>query len=321
MPEEASKGSQAPQGEETLRVGVVGTGYWARWCHGAVLQDRPDIDLVGFWGRDLVHARAAASEAGGAGYDDFERLLAEVDALSFAVPPDVQAELATRAANAGKHLLLDKPLAFDVKAADQVVRAVESSGVTTISFMTFLFQAEVIEWLRRMREFADMHGPWEGMLVNYAGSIDTPGSPYAGSTWRRERGGLWDLGPHALSLTSALLPGVESITALRGVRDTVHVTLHHVDGPLSAFTVSLTTPPRTEESRVAIWGPGGRHELALPTGTQREAYGRAVDQWRTAFASGDRHPLDVRYARDIVVVIEAAERCVDGGHAEQPDFV
>ena len=72
-------------------------------------------------------------------------MLADVDAVAIALPPDVQAPLAARAARAGKHLFLDKPLALSVTAADDVVAAVTDAGVRSVVFFTSRFRPEVVE--------------------------------------------------------------------------------------------------------------------------------------------------------------------------------
>src|SRR5690348_1969049 len=108
-----------------LRIGVVGTGYWADVVHATGAAAHTKTDLVGVWGRDRGKADALAGQHGGRGYDDFDAFLADVDLLTFAVPPHVQAGLALRAAEAGKHLLLEKPVTLDVAAADRLVEAAE----------------------------------------------------------------------------------------------------------------------------------------------------------------------------------------------------
>ena len=110
----------------TVRFGVLGTGFWAREVHAAALAGHADAELVGFWGRDLAKAKAVGAQFDVAGTDDLDALLADVDAVSFSLPPDVQAPRAVRAAEAGKHLLLEKPIALDVAGADRVVDAVRA---------------------------------------------------------------------------------------------------------------------------------------------------------------------------------------------------
>jgi 3-hydroxyisobutyrate dehydrogenase-like beta-hydroxyacid dehydrogenase len=63
-----------------------------------VASDR--AELVGVWGRNPAKAEALARRFGVGGYEDLDALLGAVDAVAVAVPPDVQAELAVRAARA-----------------------------------------------------------------------------------------------------------------------------------------------------------------------------------------------------------------------------
>ncbi|GAB7190241.1 Gfo/Idh/MocA family oxidoreductase [Kineococcus sp. NUM-3379] len=299
------------------RFGVLGTGFWAEECHGRALAAHPDVELVGFWGRDPLKAAAVAGRTGGRAFADVDELLAEVDAVAVALPPDVQAPLAARAARAGRHLLLDKPLALDVAAADDVVAATRESGVASVVYVTYLFQPDITSWLEEMARLAAEHGPWEGALARWGGTIDAPDSPFGSSRWRREWGGLWDCGPHALSVLLSLLPPVERVTAARGVRDAVNVALEHSGGAGSALSLTLTAPAGAGGSFASVWGPGGRHELPRFTGTPQEGFARAVDQLRASAAQGAPHRLDAVYARDVVAVLAAAQRHLDLPVAER----
>src|SRR3954463_6522685 len=111
-----------------MRFGVLGTGFWAREIHATSLAEHPDAELVGVWGRDLAKAKAAGAQFDVQGFDDLDALLAEVDAISFALPPAVQVPLAIRAAEAGKHLLLEKPIALGVEDADRLGGARPGTG-------------------------------------------------------------------------------------------------------------------------------------------------------------------------------------------------
>jgi predicted dehydrogenase len=260
---------QASDTSGRLRVGVLGNSCWAWWCHGAALQDDPATDFIGFWGLNAGRAAAAAARVRGRPFHDLDDLLDQVDVVSMALPPQVQAPLAVRAAQAGKHLLLDKPLALDVDAADEVVRAVNTTGVSSLSFMTFLVQPEVVETLAELRAAADCHGPWECMTVRLAGSIDAPGSPYGASPWRREHGGLWDWGPHGLPLIRELLSPVSRVSAIQGTRDLVNVLLEHTDGATSLMTLTVTAPPAAQHTTATVWGPGGRNDVTVLDAARR----------------------------------------------------
>jgi predicted dehydrogenase len=296
---------------------VLGTGHWARTTHARALADHPDVEFAGFWGRDGEHAATAAAEFGvdsWSGEEGLSDLLARVDAVSLALPPDVQADLAVRASDAGVHVLLDKPVATDLAAADRLVEAVRRNGTASVEFLTYLFMPEITTWLAELTELAERHGPWEGGVFRWAGSIDTPGNPYAGSRWRRERGGLWDTGPHALSIVRSLFGEVEAVAAARGPRDAVGVALQHRGGAGTTLSLTLTAPEGTGGSFATVWGPGGRHDLPRFHGTAAEGFARAVDRLRTAAATGVPDALDVRNGRDAVAVLAAVE-----AHLQRPD--
>jgi predicted dehydrogenase len=130
-----------------LRFGLVGTGYWARIAHAPALASTEGIELAAVWGRDPQAAASLAAEHGAAGYADIEALLAAVDGVAFAVPPDVQAPIATAAARAGKHLMLEKPIAIAEAEADELVAAVGEGQVASVVFFTLLFRADMRAWL------------------------------------------------------------------------------------------------------------------------------------------------------------------------------
>lgn len=132
-----------------MRFGLVGTGYWARSAHApALAAGRSDgIEFTSVWGRNARAAAGLAAAYDATGYQDFDSFLASVDAVDFAVPPDVQAPLATRAARAGKHLLLEKPIALAGPDADELAAAVSQAGVASVVFFTARFQAGVRAWL------------------------------------------------------------------------------------------------------------------------------------------------------------------------------
>src|SRR3954453_596030 len=122
-----------------MRIGLVGTGYWTQLVHGAGALTSADWELVAVYGRSPDKAAAMGHTLSCAATTDFDALLADVDALVFAVPPHIQAPLALRASRAGKHLLLEKPLALEVAAARDLVGAIEETGVANLVFFTRLW--------------------------------------------------------------------------------------------------------------------------------------------------------------------------------------
>jgi predicted dehydrogenase len=295
-----------------MRFGVLGTGHWARTVHAAALAAHPAAELVGIWGRDVAKAKAVGAEYDVPGYADLDALLAGVDAVAVSVPPDAQVDLAIRAAKAGKHLLLEKPIALDVAAADRLVAAVQAAGVASVVFFTFRFQAATSTWLAQAArtQLAGGVGSWLDSLA---------GTPFAASPWRQERGALWDVGPHALSVLLPALGPVVAVQAGAGLRDTVHLVLTHAGGATSTVTVSHTVAPMSSGIEFFVHGDAGRLVLLPDTESAVEAFTVAVDELSAAALTGGAHPCDVVFGRDVVAVLATAQRALSTGCREPVD--
>ncbi len=277
-----------------LSFGLVGTGYWADVAHAAGIAAHPQAELVGVWGRDPAKAAALAAKHGVRAFGDLDELIAGVDAVAFSVPPNVQAELALPAAEAGRALLLEKPLALSVEAAERLVDAVRAP---TVVFFTFRLDPGLAAWYR---EEVDGRS-WDGGSALYLASIFEPGNPFGESAWRRERGGLWDVGPHALSALLPALGTVERVVAVRGPRDEVHLALAHDSGAASSAALSLTSPADLNE--VVFWGADGLVRRPDTGNVDRiAAYGAAID----ALLTGET-TFDARFGLEVVRVLAAAE--------------
>jgi predicted dehydrogenase len=292
----------------TVRFGVLGTGHWAQTVHAAALAEHPTASLVGVWGRDLAKAKAVGAEFDVPGYADLDALLAEVDAVAIAVPPSVQVGLVERAAAAGKHLLLEKPIGLSLAEADRVVSAVRSSGVAAVVFFTFRFQTGTATWLTQAGRtmLAGGAGTWLSALA---------GSPFD-SAWRRKHGALWDIGPHALSLLLPALGPVTLVQAGGGSGDMVHLVLQHSAGVSSTVTLSHTVAPMSTGIEFYVHGDAGRIVLLPDTEHPVEALSAAVEELGQAAMTGGTHPCDVGFAREVVAVLAAAERALASGCGE-----
>jgi len=278
-----------------MRFGLLGTGYWAREVHAAALAAHPKVEFVGVWGRDPAKAAALGRRV----FATPEDLFAEVDAVAIALPPEVQAGLALRAARAGKHLLLDKPLALTNEAAEAIVTEVEARGLRSLIFFTSRFQPSTNEIL----DHAMATGGWLGGRALYFGAIGAD-SPYAESLWRKEYGGLWDLGPHALSLLLPVLGPVAEVSAVSGPRQTTYVTLQHENGAVSTMGLTLNAPPEAGRIEVELHGDAGW--LAVPgfDGDAVASFGRAISQ----LLSGQTQGLDVHFGREVVAILALAAK-------------
>ncbi|MGW4824115.1 Gfo/Idh/MocA family protein [Streptomyces sp. NPDC004227] len=287
-----------------MRIGLLGTGPWARMVHAPALSGHGELDFAGVWGRRTAAAKDLAERHGTHAYDDLDALLAEVDAVAVALPPHVQADLAVRAARAHCHLLLDKPLAAAVEQGRAVVGAVRETGVASVVFFTARFQPEPEAWIAEQAA----RGDWFTARAQWLGSVFTGDSPFAASPWRREKGALWDVGPHALSVLLPVLGDVRRVTAAaHGPGDTVHAVLDHVGGASSTLTLSLTAPPAAAGATVELRGEAGVTLLPESSEDAVAAYGRATDALLAAARTGRPHPCDAAFGLRVTEILAAAE--------------
>ncbi|MFF1274348.1 Gfo/Idh/MocA family protein [Streptomyces marokkonensis] len=293
-----------------MRIGLLGTGPWARVAHAPALGGHQDLDFAGVWGRRPDAARELADLHGTRAYDDVDALLADVDAVAVALPPAVQAELAVRAARAGCHLLLDKPLAPTVSQGQAVVDAAEAAGVASVVFFTTRFQSGPEAWIGEQARV----GGWFTGRAHWLGAVFTAGdSPFAASPWRREKGALWDVGPHALSVLLPVLGEARRVTATAyGPGDTVHLVLDHLGGASSSLTLSLTAPPAAAGAMVELRGDAGVTCLPETSEGAVPALTRALDALLTAARTGTAHSCDAAFALRVTRVLATAETLLHG---------
>jgi len=287
-----------------LRFGLVGTGHWARIAHAPALASTDGIDFTAVWGRNSGAAAELAGRYHATPYHDVSEFVASVDAVAFAVPPDAQAPIAIRAARAGKHLLLEKPIAISTADADALVGAVEQAGVASVVFFTARFQADVRSWLSEVAAT----GGWAGGCAVWLGSALRAGNPF-NTPWRREKGGLWDLAPHLISLLWASLGPVRSVTARAGPADVTHLILAHQPGPTSTVTVTLNAPQSAEFSDLFLWGEAGRSAAPVEADEPVTPLRTALTELAANVRSGQTaHPCDVRFGREVGRVLADAQR-------------
>ena len=293
---------------EALRVGIVGAGPWAKRVHAPGLHAHPRMRLTAVWARRPDAAKELARPYDADVVDGFDALLDAVDAVAFAVPPAVQAELAVHAADAGKHLVLEKPLAADVAAAEATVRAVERNGVAALLMLTRRYAPEVRDWLTGLGKL----GGWKGGTAQWlAGGL--LGGDYAGSPWRQERAGsLLDAGPHALDLLDAALGSINLVHyAQRDAGDLWHLVLGHASGANSTLALSLRVPVQPALVEFTIYGSQGKSQLTGGRTAARECYAKLLDEWFGMICSGRTgHPCDVRRGLHLQRVLDAVQRAV-----------
>lgn len=188
------------------RVGVVGTGYWGS-KHVRTLSSLAEVDQV-----CVVDPCADRTESLLRTYpavqcfSSLEEAMDEVDAVVIATPPSTHAPLALSAIAAGKHVMVEKPLATSVRDAAAIVDAAEQAGVVAMVGHTFEYHAAV--WALRdivtRGDFGDLY------------YLDT--ARLNMGLYQHDANVVWDLAPHDISILNYVLSSTPSSVECWGSR-------------------------------------------------------------------------------------------------------
>lgn len=209
---------------QTFGVGMVGYGFMGK-IHTYSYQSLPmiydpppaKIKLVGVATATAVSGEKAMSQAG---YEfatrDYRDLLArdDIHIINVCVPNHLHRDVTIDAFKAGKHVYCDKPLALNLKEAQEMWQAAQSAG--TIHQMTFNYR--FIPALQRAKQLADdgvLGRVFQFRVCYLHSSYIDPNRPMSWRTEKEKGGGgaSADLGSHVIDLVGFLLGDFESVYA------------------------------------------------------------------------------------------------------------
>lgn len=230
-----------------VRMGVVGLGQMGR-NHMRVMSQSPQIHLVG--GVDPV-VGSDEVPGGSVCLRDLQSLLDEgVEAVVVAVPAEAHAEVALRLAEAGVHVLIEKPIASDVESATVIVEGFAGSGLVAAVGHVERFNAANVELKRRLSE---------GELGRVISVSTERVGPYPLRV--SDVGVVMDLATHDIDLAHWLGGSFGTIAAQTGHRmgrpfeDLVEVVGRLVSGAVLRMSVNWLTP--TKRRSITVLGEGG----------------------------------------------------------------
>jgi UDP-N-acetylglucosamine 3-dehydrogenase len=120
-----------------IGVAVVGTGFWGK-NHARVYKELAETELIAICDIDPQRAKAVANQFGAKPYTSAAKMLKnkDIEAVSICTWSTALAKEATKAVEAGRHVLVEKPMAANVKQAENLLNKAEKEGVhLTVGFL------------------------------------------------------------------------------------------------------------------------------------------------------------------------------------------
>jgi predicted dehydrogenase len=267
---------------ENVRAGIIGSGFIAD-IHAAALAQAPGCEVVAVAAPNLHRVVDFAKR------HDIPRALTnyrdllkidELDVVSLAIPNDLHAEVTLAAAEAGKHVICEKPLATSLDDADAMIAACEAAGVQLFYAEPLCFAPKYL----RARELAQSGALGEIFLIKQSEEHSGPHSPWFWNIKRSGGGALMDMGVHGIVFARWLLGNsvVTHVTASMGTF--VHggktegedhaITILNFEGGQMAVIESSWAKGGGVDDRLEIYGTKGHTRADL-------VFGNALPTWST----------------------------------------
>src|SRR5687768_8243381 len=341
-------GAECALGVALLACGDIG------FDNAAAVVAAPNGRLVGCYDPDPALGAAVADRFGTTAATSTEALLAlqDVQAVFIAVPHHLHAPLAVQAAQAGRHVIVEKPLARTLAEARELTAAVRRAGVTGTVCFPQRFEPHVEHARRLVSEGAlgEVTGALAVYFADKAASYWVGG--YSGrsvSGWRGSRelsgGGVLMMNfPHLIDVIRAVARiEVDEVSALTSssegleVEDTVSVSVRYDNGAVGSFVGSSAARGTTDE-QLQLWGTDGYLVLSPKPRlfTLRSRPGATASRWHsladeeaadpravfvsrfaTALARGEKPDVTLDDGLAVQAVVEAAYRADETGRSVQ----
>lgn len=135
-----------------IRVGIAGAGFIGA-IHARAYLHVPDVELIGIADPIAEKVEPLAQATGSRAFRDYEELLKTgVDVLNVCLPLELHLPAAEAAAQAGVHVLMEKPITRTLEEADRMIAACQRAGVNLMTGFTHHFYPEMVEARRLVAE-------------------------------------------------------------------------------------------------------------------------------------------------------------------------
>ncbi|KAA8755017.1 MULTISPECIES: Gfo/Idh/MocA family protein [Paenibacillus] len=264
-----------------IKVAVFGCGAIAERRHIPEYAANENVELVAFADPIVERAEKMAETYGGKAYSSYEELLANetVDAVSVCTPNYLHAPMAIAAANAGKHVLVEKPMAVSTEEGEQMIEAAKKNGV----YLMVGHNQRLMPPHVKAKEILDSGKL--GKVLNFRTSFGHPGpegwSVDGAESWffRKEEaimGAMGDLGVHKSDFIRYLLN--DEVSEVAGFISTLHKEGTKVDDNATCLLrmksgaigtlVASWTQYRAGDNSTVLWCENGVMKIGTVEGDE-----------------------------------------------------
>ena len=247
------------------------------------IKSLPRHSLRAVASRDAARAKAYAAEWDiPVAYGSYEALLAdpEIDAIYNPLPNGLHAEWTIRAAQAGKHVLCEKPLALSLDEVDRIAESAAANEVVVAEAFMYRHHPQTV----LLKELLDRGTIGDVLVIRgaFTFTLTRPGDVRLDTSMGG--GSLWDVGCYPVSM-ARYLAGREPVRVVGWQRsapsgiDDVFVGMLDFGGTLAQFDCGFAAPFRTDVEVVGTTGaisvpvpfkPGENEQLIISRGSERE---------------------------------------------------
>ncbi len=316
--------------ERTFRIALLGCGRISK-NHFEAISKIDGLDLVAVCDNDATRAAEAGKCWEVPHFTSYEKMLKDsgADVVTIATPSGLHADQGVAAAKAGKHVVMEKPMAISLTGADALVHACDKAGVQLFVVKQNRLNPP-IQLLKRAID-RDRFGRiyMANCIVHWARPQDYyDQAPWRG-TWEFDGGAFMNQASHYVDLIQWLMGPVESVMAKTATlarrietEDSGVALLKFRSGALGSIEVTMLAYPRNLEGSITILGEKGSVKIGGTAVNKVEYWQFAeYDDDDKLIAGADTNPPNVYglghegYYRNVLAVLRGEAKPDTDGRA------
>jgi UDP-N-acetyl-2-amino-2-deoxyglucuronate dehydrogenase len=249
-----------------IKIAIIGCGRISAKHFEAIKKHNDSLELVAVCDNNPIALEKATQESGVSGYSNLDNLLknTELELAAICTPSGLHAQQVIQCAQAGCHVMTEKPMATRWKDGLEMVKACDDAGV----HLFVVKQNRRNATIQLLKKAIDK-GRFGKMYMVHINVFWTRPQAYYDSakwrgTWEFDGGALMNQASHYVDLLDWLIGPVESVQAMTGtlvrnieVEDTAVMNIRWRSGALGSMSVTMLTYPKNLEGSITIIGEKG----------------------------------------------------------------